>query len=52
MLKEQWRGELKLLITSDGDAVSHHQRQCGKAVIFWIAAGVHVGQVGWLTLEK
>ena len=46
MLKEQRKGELKLLITSGGDAVSHHWRQSGKAVIFRAATGVPVGKMG------
>lgn len=46
MLKEQRKGELKLLITSGGDAVRHHWRQSGKAVMFRVATRVPVGKTG------
>lgn len=41
--KETVEREIRLLITSNEGAVRHHQKQCGKAVIFWVATGVHAG---------
>lgn len=41
--KETVEREIRLLITSNEGAVRHHQKQCGKAVIFWVATGAHAG---------
>lgn len=41
--KETVEREAKVDDHSDENAVRHHRRQCGKAVIFWVARGVHAG---------